>query len=197
MTLTTEMSRITSEFEAAQGERLATIAKIAPAVRRDSRRNKASLARTMTAHRAATKSTLRDIFGMAAFTRGAADEMIERFAEEREDCTIDLRKQLDCYVAELRETVGEELDQLTAARTKIAHREDIKRRAQVKDLRKRVAVLLANSVKLIEEFNKDRAHAGRVWKQHVRVAPRLRQASAKSSAAPHKQTTQKRKHARS
>ena len=40
--------------------------------------------RTMAAHRAATKSSLRDIFGTAAFTRGAAEELIERFRNERE-----------------------------------------------------------------------------------------------------------------
>jgi len=195
MSLTSEMSRITAEFEAAQGGRLAEIAKIGSGMRRDSRKNKASLAHTMAAHRAATKSGLRDIFGMAAFTRGAAEEMIERFANEREECTNDLREQLDSYVANLRETVGEELARLTASRTKMARREDNTRRVQLKDLRKRVEALLAASVKLIETFNKDRARAGRVWQQHMRNAPKQRQATVKQTATPRKQTAQKRKHA--
>lgn len=196
MSLTSEMSRITTEFEAAQGERLAAIAKIGSGMRRDSRRNKTSLAHTMAAHRTSTKSSLRDIFGIAALTRGAAEEMIEGFANEREDCASDLRKRLETYVADLRETVGEELAHLTATRVKMARREDNARRVQLKDLRKRVEALLAASVKLIEAFNKDRARAGRVWKQHLRNAPRQRQAIVKDTATPRKQTAQKRKHAR-
>jgi len=200
MTLTSEMSRITTEFEAAQGERLAAIAKIGSSMRRDSRRNKVSLAHTMAAHRAATKSNLRDIFGIAAFTRGAAVEMVERFKNEREECANDLRKQLDSYVADLRETVGEELAHLTATRAKMARRENNARRVQLKDLRRRVEALLANSVKLIEDFNKDRAHAGRVWEQHMRNAPRQRRAATrgavKDKTTPRKQTAQKRKHTR-
>lgn len=196
MTLTSEMSRITTEFEAAQGERLAAIAKIGSGMRRDSRRNKTSLAHTMAAHRASTKKSLRDIFGIAALTRGAAEEMIEGFANEREECASDLRKRLDSYVADLRETVGEELAHLTATRVKMAHREDNARRVQLKDLRKRVEALLAASVKLIEAFNKDRARAGRIWKQHLRNAPRQRQAIVRDTVTPRKQTAKKRKHAR-
>ncbi len=200
MTLTSEMSRITTEFETAQGARLAALAKMGTAVRRQKRKNKASLASTMAAHRTATKSTLRDIFGTAAFLRGAADEMIERFRNEREECASDLRSQLDCHVANLRKTVGEELAHLTAARAKMARREENMRRAQMKDLRRRVEVLLAGSVKLIEDFNKDRARAGRVWEQHMRNAPRQRRAAkqvaVKDKAAQRKQPARKRKHAR-
>lgn len=196
MTLTSEMSRITTEFEAAQGERLAAIAKIGLGMRRDSRRNKTSLAHAMAAHRTSTKNSLRDIFGMAALTRGAAEEMIEGFANEREDCASDLRKRLETYVADLRETVGEELAHLNATRVKMARREDSARRVQLKDLRKRVEALLAASVKLIEAFNKDRARAGRIWEQHLRNAPRQRQTIVKDRATPRKQTAQKRKHAR-
>jgi len=190
------MSRITTEFEAAQGERLAAIAKIGFGMRRDSRRNKVALARTMAPHRAATKASLRNIFGMAAITRGAAEEMIERFAYEREECASDLRKQLESYVADLRKTVGEELAHLTATRVKMARREDNTRRAQLKDLRQRVEALLANSVRLIEAFNKDRTRAGRVWEQHMRTAPRQRQATVQVAATPRKHTAQKRKRAR-
>jgi len=196
MSLTSEMSRITAEFEAAQGGRLAEIAKIGSDMRRDSRRNKASRARTMATHRTATKNSLRDIFGMAAFTRGAAEEMIERFADEREDCTNDLRKRLDSYVADLRKTVGEELAHLTATRAKVARREENARRVQLKDLHRRVEALLANSVKLVEDFTKDRARAGRIWTQHMRNAPRQRQAATAVKAAPRKQTAKKQKHTR-
>ncbi len=203
MTLTSEMSRITTEFEAAQGARLAAIAKIGSSVKRESHKNKVTLARTMAAHRAAVKSNLRDIFGTAAFTRGAAEEMIERFKNEREECASALRNQLDSYVADLRETVGKELAHLASARVKMARREENVRRAQMKDLRRRVETLLAGSVRLIEDFNKDRQRAGRIWEQHLRNAPRQRRAATrvavKDVATPRKRTartkTKKTKHA--
>ncbi len=197
MSLTSEMSRITTGFEAAQGKRLAAIAKIGPSVTREKHRNKASLKRTMAAHRAATKSSLRDIFGTAAFTRSIAVELVERFGNEREESTSDLRNQLDSYVADLRETVGEELAHLAAARVKIARREENVRRAQLKDLRRRVEALL-------EDFSKDRQRAGRIWEQHLRKATQQRRAATrvavKDVASSHKQTVRrtakKRKHAR-
>jgi hypothetical protein len=205
MTLTNEMSRITTDFEASQGERLASVAKIRPGVVREKHLNRASLKRTMAAHRVATKNSLRDLFGMAAFTRGTAVDLIERFKNEREECTSDLRNQLDSYVADLRETVGEELAHLASARVKLARRADNVRRAQLKDLRRRVEALLASAVKLIEDLNKDRQHAGQVWEQHLRTALRQRRVAARTAtkavATPRKQTARetakKRKHARS
>ena len=195
MTLTSEMSRITTDFEAAQSARLTAIAKIGTGVAREKHRNKASLKRTMTAHRAAAKSSLRGIFGAASFTRGAAEEMIERFRNEREECASDLRDQLDSFVADLRETVGDELAHLTATRVKMARREESARRAELKDLRRRVEALLANSVKLIDDFNKDRARAGRVWEQHLRNAPLQRrtatQTAEKDAATPRKQSVRR------
>ncbi len=197
MSLTSEMSRITKEFEAAQGERLGSIAKIGPCVTREKRSNRASLKHTMAAHRAATKSSLRDIFGIAAFTRGAAVDLVERFGNEREESTNELLDQLASYVADLREAVGEELSHLTATRLKTARREDSARHTQLKDLRKRVEALL-------KDFYQDRQQAGQVWKQHLRTALRQRRApvraATKVAAAPRKhtakKTAKKRKHAR-
>ena len=198
MSLTSEMSRITTDFEASQGERLASIAKIRPGVKREKQLNKASLKRTMAAHRSATKSSLRDLFGMAAFTRGAAVDMVERFGNEREESTSDLLEQLAAYAANLREAVGEEIAHLAATRLKTARREDNARRAQLKDLRKRVEVLL-------NDFSQDRRHAGQVWEQHLRTTLRQRRGVAarkapKAVATPRKQaarkTAKKRKHAR-
>jgi hypothetical protein len=191
MSLTSEMSRITTEFEAAQGERLASVAKIRPGVTREKHLNGASLKRTMAAHRAATKSSLRDLFGMAALTRGTAVDLVERFKNEREECASDLRNQLDSYVADLRETVGEELAHLASARVKLTRRADNVRRAQLKDLRRRVEALLAGAVKLIEDLNKDRTHAGRVWKQHLRNTARQRQAATAVKRTSRKQTVRK------
>jgi hypothetical protein len=196
MTLKSEMSRLTSQFEAAQGARLAAIAKIGATVKRESHKNKASLSRTMAAHRTAVKGGLRDIFGTAAFTRSAAEEMVERFKNEREKCASDLREQLASYVTDLQETVGKELAHLTATRTKMARREENLRRTQLKDLRQRVETLLANSVKLIDDFNKDREQAGKIWGKHLRTAPRQKRAATHSAAKskPRKHKAQKRKH---
>jgi hypothetical protein len=189
------MSRITAEFETAQSERQAAIAKIGAGMRQEKHKNKASLAHAMDVHRAATKGSLHDIFGTAAFTRGAADEMIERFKNEREACASDLRNQLGAYVADLQETVGKELAHLTSTRAKTARREENVRRAQLKDLRRRVQALLTGAAKLIEEFNKDRQRAERVWDQHLRKAPRQRQAAirvaAKGTVAPHKRSARR------
>ena len=112
MSLTSEMSRITTDFEATQGERLASIAKIRPGVTREKHLNRASLKRTMTTHRAATKNSLRDLFGMAALTRGAAVDLVERFGNEREESTSDLLDQLASFADDLREhflRVGKQL----------------------------------------------------------------------------------------
>jgi len=151
--------------------------------------------RTMAAHRVATKSGLRDIFGTAAFTRGAAEELIERFRNEREESTSDLRDQLGSYVANLRKAVGKELAKLAATRVKMARLEERARRAQLKDLRQRVEALLASSDTLIADFSEDRRRAGRIWEQHVRNGSRQRRAAARAAArdvaAPRKQTARK------
>ncbi len=190
MSFTSEMSRITAEFEAAQSARLGALTSIGSGVRRENQRNKASLMGAMTAHRVATKSSLRDIFGTAAFARGAAVELIERFRNEREESTSDLRDQLGSYAANLRETVGEELADLAATRAKMARREQGARRAQLKDVHRRVEALLAGSDKLIESISRDRQRAGRIWEQHLSNASRLRRAAARAAAEDFSRTAQ-------
>ncbi len=204
MSLTSEMARITGEFEAAQGARLATVAKIGPSMRRGNHANKTSLRRTMATHRAATKSSLRDIFGIAAFTRGAAVELVESFRNEREKSANDLRDQLGAFAADLKETVSEALADLTATRLKKARRDESTRRAQFKDLRRRVDALLASAGELIANFNQDRERAGKLWEQHLRNASRLRRTASRKAVpdapAPRKKaarkTEKKRKRAR-
>jgi DNA anti-recombination protein RmuC len=196
---------MTTDFKAARGARLAAIAKIRSGVSRDKQRNKTSLMHTMSAHNAAIKKGLRDIFGTAAFTRGAAEELIEAFRDKREKIASDLRDQLESSASALRETVGEQLSHMAAARMKAARREGNARRAQIKDLRRRVDALLANARKLMETFSQDRQHAGHAWDQYMRSAapPQRRaatRATAKDVATPHKpaarKTAKKRKHAR-
>lgn len=194
MTLTSEMSRIAAECEAAQGARLAAIAKIESEMRRDGRKNKTTLARTMSAHRSATKSSLRDIFGLAAFTRGATQDMIERFGREREHDAELLHRQLDDYTSELHDSVSAELERMAATRTKTMRREANQRRAQVKELRHRVAAQLAESDKMLADLRKDRTRGERVWEQHAHDAPRQRKATIKKAAVAG--TASKRKRAR-
>lgn len=194
MTLTSEMSRIAAEFEAAKGERLAAIARIGSQMRRDSRKNQVSLARTMTAHRAATKSGLRDLFGVVAFSRGAAQDTIERLAKEREECARDLHRKLEIYVDDLRETVSEELGRLTASRAKMTRREANTRRLQLKELRRRVEALLADSAALMADLHKDRTRAGKVWGQHAHQGLRRQRANG-GKTARHSHSKRKHTHA--
>jgi hypothetical protein len=194
MTLTSEMSRIAAECEAAQGARLAAIAKVETEMRRDARKNKTVLARTMSAHRSATKTSLKDIFGLAAFTRGATQDMIERFGKEREASAEELHRQLDDYVAELHDTVSDELEHMAAVRTKATRRDANMRRAEIKDLRHRVAVQLAESDKMMANLHKDRARGERVWEQHAHDAPRQRKAATRKGGSADS-TVHKRKHA--
>lgn len=196
MTLTSEITRIAAECEAAQGARLAAIGKIEAEVRRDGRKNKAALARTMNAHRSATKSSLRDIFGLAAFSRGATQDMIERLGKEREESAEELHRQLDDFVSELHETVSGELERMATARTKMTRREANLRRAQLKDLRHRVAVQLSESDKMMADLHKDRTRGERVWEQHAHDAPRQRKAAIKKSAVADSKPAPKRKRAR-
>ena len=204
MSMTSEMSRIAAEFEAAQGARLAAVDKIGSGMQQDSQRNRASLKHTMIAHRSATKNGLRDIFGTVAFTRGAAEELIERFRTEREEAASALRDRLGSFAAELRETVGEELAHLTARRAKLARRAESTRRTQMKDLRRRVEALLSSADKLIENIAQDRQRAARIWEKHLHSATRQRRATARTAAAdvasPRKRaarkTAKKIKHAR-
>jgi hypothetical protein len=195
MTLTSEMARIAAECEASQGARLAAIGKIETEMRRDGRKNKTALARTMNAHRSATKSCLKDIFGLAAFTRGVTQDMIERLGKEREEDAEELHRQLDDYVAELHDTVSAELERLASVRTKTMRREANIRRAQVKDLRHRIAVQLSESDKMMADLHKDRTRSERVWEQHAHDAPRQRKASMKKTSAAESKTAPKRKHA--
>lgn len=195
MSLTSDMSRIAAECEAAQGARLAAIAKIESDMRRDGRKNKAALARTMSAYRSATKSSLRDIFGLAALTRGATQDLIERIGKEREEGAEELHRQLDDFVSELHETVNSELERMATARTKTMRRDANMRRAQVKELRHRVAAQLAEADKMMANLHKDRTRGERVWEQHAHDAPRQRKATIKATAQE-AQTTQKRKRTR-
>lgn len=182
MTLTSEMSRLTAEFEAAQRSRLAAVAKIASDARRKAHGNRKSLNGAMAMHRVAMKHSLRDIFGTTAFTRGAAEEMIERFRNEREEAASGLRDELGHFAANLRESVAETLEDLNAARLKKTRRDENSRRAELKDLRRRVETLLANSDKLMADISRDRQRAGRIWEQHRRNALRQRRAAARGAS---------------
>jgi hypothetical protein len=183
MSLTSEMSRTTAEMAAAQRERSAAIAKISSELRRKTHRDETALKSAMAAHRAGTKRSLRDIFGRAAFTRGAAEEMIERLRKEREGVASELWPKLNAYAANIRDTVGEEIAQMAAARADMASRERRMRRGHLAELRQQVEAVLASSQKLIEDLNHDRERAGQVWDQHVRNAMRQRQQRATKRTA--------------
>jgi len=188
MSLSNEMLRIGAQFEIAQAARSAALGAIEAAVRHDLQRARAARSRTMSAHRKATNSHLKDLFGAAAFLRGAAEDMIARFADEHEKKGDATRDHLRSFVDGLQETVERQLQRLTDGRTATARREETARRAYLKDLRRRVNAVLGGADKYVKELHKDRTTAERVWEQHGRTSRRLRQAAAGGEAASRTRT---------
>ena len=197
--MTNEMSRIGTEFEIAQTARLASLAAIKSTVQRDLQKGHNARARVMAAQRRATKGDLKEIFGAAAFLRGAADDLTDRFARDRDKAGDMLRDHLKSFVVELQGTVEGQMERLAATRTASAQREETARRAYVKDLRRRVRTALGNADDHIKGLHKDRRGAEGVWRQHCRTARSIRKAGAKSEAGtggdapPHQRTTKAKK----
>ncbi|MFI5016032.1 MAG: hypothetical protein ACHQAY_27165 [Hyphomicrobiales bacterium] len=196
MSLTNEMSRVSTQFEASQAARSAAIGAIEAAVQHDLRRGRAARSRVMAAHQKATKSHLKEIFGAAAFLRGAAGDLIERIADGHEKSSDAMRDDLRSFVQELQETVEGQLQRLTDKRSATARQEEAARRAYLKDLRRRVHAVLGNADKYIKGLHKDRTTAERVWEQHRRTSQRLREAAVNGEAAPRKRTVKAKKRQR-
>lgn len=188
MSFTNEMARVGAQVEIAQAARSAAVAAIASGVRRDLQKGHATRLRMMAARQKATKSQLKEIFGAAAFLRGAAEDMIDRFAQDQEANGDALRDFLKAYVDELQETVEGQLENFAEIRTAAARRDETARRAYLKDLRRRVHAVLGNADKFMKGLHKDRTAAGRVWEQHSRTTQRLRKAAASGEVASHKRT---------
>lgn len=194
MSLTSEMSRTTAHIEASRRERLAAIAKISSDLRRQTQKSEASRMDVIATHRIATKSSLRDIFGIVAFTRGSAEELVERFRKERKSAANELWSELDSHVSRIRQAVSAEIAQIAATRATMAGRTRNARLDYLKEMRRRVDAVLNTSHKLMDELSEDRQRAGQVWEQHVsgsavrqpqttKRAPAKRASAKRASAA--------------
>ena len=193
MSLTNEMSRIGAQFEVAQAARSAAIGAIDATVKHDLQRGRAARSRVMAAHRKATKSHLKGIFGAVASLRGAAENLMHRFADDHERKGDAMRDDLRSFVEELQETVEGQLQHLSDRRTATARQEETARRAYLKDLRRRVHAVIGNADKYVTDLYKDRTTAERVWAQHGRTSRRLRETAASGGAASRKRTVKAKK----
>ncbi len=193
MSFTNEMSRIGAQFEVAQAARSAAIGAIDAAVKHDLQRGRATRSRVMAAHRKATKSHLKEIFGTVAFLRGAAEDLMDRFADDHERKGDAMRDDLRSFVEGLQETVEGQLQHLSDRRTAIARQEGAARRTYLKDLRRRVHAVIGNAEKYVNDLHKDRTTAERVWEQHGRTSRRLRETAASGEAASRKRAVKAKK----
>jgi hypothetical protein len=82
MSLTSELTHISAQFENAQRARLAATQQLRSTVKSALANGRTGRARIMARHREATKTRLQEIFGAAAFVRGSAQDLIERLAHD-------------------------------------------------------------------------------------------------------------------
>lgn len=183
MSLSSETMRVAAEFEAAQAARLAAIAGIGATVQRDMRQDRASLKRTMAEYARTMDKELKGIFSEVALIRGAAKDLIEWFASEREENTEAMRAELESLTSKLEKSVSAELSEMVTAREEVARRESTARRAYLRDLRRRVGAVLGDASKYIADLNHDRMRAERVWLQHLRTQRKRRHEAAKQAHA--------------
>jgi hypothetical protein len=167
MSLTSEMARIAEEFSGAQTERRSAIKLIGANLRRQRESNVLSLANVMAAHRRATKGSLRDLFGKVAFTRGAAEDMMERLRKARKTSRVILHRKLKALAVALSETTEEELKHLKAEHRQTADQEAGLRRAAVADMRRQVVVQLRDADKILAAMSRERQRAAKIWKRHA------------------------------
>lgn len=179
MSLASEMTKLADEAAAASSARLEAVAAIGPAVRRQLAADRASLSAAVTQLTASIGRDLDGIKSESAVIRGRAVDMIEEFSIEREDNAGALRDELEGYVTELQKSVSNLLGEYTRARAEMAARESAAREAYLDDLRARVQKLLADAAKFMDGLERDRARAGRIWRQHTRSRRKPKAASAK------------------
>lgn len=193
MSLTSEITRLSAEFEAAQAARLSAIAAIRSTVQRNLQRGRTARSRVMATYRSATKSGLKEIFGGAAFLRGTAADLMDGYTRDREKHTDTLQHHLCSVADEMREAVEAQLGTLNDARHSQARRDGTARRAYLKALRRRVDTVLGNADKYVKSLHKDRLGAERVWEQHGQAELRQRKAAIRGETVMSKRTKKSKK----
>lgn len=117
MTLSSEMTRISTAFGAAHVVRSGEIAKIAPALRRQLDEGNASLRRASAKLTASIESDLKEISRQVSSTRSAALAMAKRYASERQIAAKGLRTKLENQRNALGLQVGKSMGALNQDRT--------------------------------------------------------------------------------
>lgn len=182
MSLANEMTRMAASFAAAQTARAADIADIGARTSRALDATRAGLKRARAAYRQSTKTALKDIEARSAFLRGRTHDRIQILRADHEKMAADLRHQLDRFGNTLGNAVGRELKRLATSREAMSNRDHAARRAYLRDLRKRVAKLLAEADAFIGELGNDRARAGQIWRKRARSRTRPNGAAARPQA---------------
>lgn len=182
MTMASEMTRLAAEFEAEQAARIGAVIGIQSAVRQDLAAARGALQRTMAGLATVLKADLRGIFSEAAIIRGRAEDLIDRFAAEREGNAEALRAELEGYVSDLQSSVEKLLAEHARAREAMGTREAAARAAYLQDLRARLQALLAAAGKFMDGLQQDRMRAERIWRQHLRGQKKQRRDAARQAA---------------
>lgn len=190
MSLSSETNKLIGDSKTA---RLAAVAEIASSVKREREQIRAFLQGSRVILAATLDRQLKGIFSEAAFIRGAAHDLIERFAAERENKAELLRTELVDYTSQLQEDVSKQLNGLAKTRTSKAKRGHVMRQAYLKELRRGIKTALADTDKVISEFNRSRTATepasgkpqpsrSKPSRSTAKAAPRPAQSATKSEA---------------
>ena len=182
MSLTSELTHISAQFENAQRARLAATQQLRSTVKSALANGRTGRARIMARHREATKTRLQEIFGAAAFVRGSAQDLIERLAHERGLARDVLSTRLRLSVDKLQNNVEKQLEGFARLRKTTAQREAAVRRAYLEDVDRRARAVLASAGSFMTALHNDRVAAERVWQQHCRVQQQARQTGSSATA---------------
>lgn len=178
MTMANEMTHLVGDVAEARSRRVAAIAGMRRTLRRQLRDDTTSRRVVMNRLTTSIKKDLGGIFSEAAVIRGRSVDMIQKFANEREDNAKALRAELDDYISDLEISVAKLLRDYGRARDEMGIRETDARETFMKGLRLRVH-------KLLTSLNADRARAGKIWRERGSTKVKaIREAEEKRAAKP-------------
>lgn len=166
MSLTSDMTQLTEKLEAAQEGRLSAVYE--------------DLEQIMVEHARRVDSDLKGIFSQAAIIRGRADDLIDRYAAERQRGGEQLRSELADFSSGLRGFVEALVDDYASDREMMSAREAAIRAAYLTDLRARVEAILSDAESFVGALREDHLRASRIWQQYARKQSK-RRADVRSS----------------
>ncbi len=182
MNLATNMTKLVTEAADTSAARREAVAAIGPAVRRQLAADRAAMKAATTKLMTLIEGDLVGIASEAALIRGRAVDMIEMYTIGRKTAAEAQCRELAAYVTDLENAVSKLLGEYHRARAKMSESESAARSAYLQDLRARVQKTLTQTLKLVQGLEKDRARAGRIWRQHARAAQGRKPAQARPAA---------------